>query len=49
MVFGFTTLIVAILVFGSLWIMSNLDYHMMSPEDTDAYIQDKEAIKPYAQ
>ena len=31
MVFLLMALIVAILVFGSLWIMQNLNYHMVSP------------------
>jgi cytochrome o ubiquinol oxidase operon protein cyoD len=30
LVFGFMTLVVLILVVGSLWIMSNLNYHMSS-------------------
>lgn len=48
MAFGFMTMVVVIVVFGSLWIMSNLDYHMMSGHDTDLYIQDQEAITPDA-
>jgi len=47
--FGFMTLVVVIVVFGSLWIMNNLDYHMMSPEETDSYIKYEEAIDPNAQ
>lgn len=47
--FGFMTMVVVILVFGSLWIMNNLDYHMMSPEETDSYIKYEEAIDPNAQ
>lgn len=46
--FGFTVMVVVILVFGSLWIMSNLEYHMMTPEQTDSYIKDEEAIDPHA-
>jgi cytochrome o ubiquinol oxidase operon protein cyoD len=44
MAFGFMTMVLVILVFGSLWIMHNLDYHTMSPHDTDTYIQDEEGI-----
>lgn len=47
--FAFMTLVVVIVVFGSLWIMNNLDYHMTMPQDTDKYIQDEEAITPNAQ
>jgi len=40
---GFGVLVVAIIVFGSLWIMDNLNYNMMhSPEDMKHYI-DKQA------
>lgn len=35
--FGFMLLVVAIIVFGSLWIMNNLNYHM-TPTDTSNYI-----------
>lgn len=31
-------LIVAIVVVGSLWIMHNLDYHMMPPEQVDSHM-----------
>jgi hypothetical protein len=32
-------------VFGSLWIMDNLDYHMMhNPQDIDTHIQNEEGI-----
>ncbi len=44
-VFLFTLMVLVILVFGSLWIMHNLDYHMMSPVETDTYIQHEEGIK----
>jgi cytochrome o ubiquinol oxidase subunit IV len=43
----FTVLIVAILVIGTLWIMTNLDYahqELMTPEETKTFIQDEEAI-----
>jgi cytochrome o ubiquinol oxidase operon protein cyoD len=45
--FLFALLVVVILVFGSLWIMNNLDYNMSS-QQTDTYIQNDENIqKPY--
>ena len=43
-VFVFMIGIVLIVVVGSLWIMHNLNYHMMSPEQTDTYIQKEENI-----
>lgn len=46
--FGFMVMVVVIVVFGSLWIMNNLNYHTMSPQDTDKYIQNEEAITPHA-
>ena len=48
--FGYTVLVVAILVIGSLWIMANLDYHhgkSMSPAQTDEYIIKDEGIKTH--
>lgn len=48
LVFDFMLLVVAILVFGSLWIMFSLDYHhsdSISPEKTDEYIFEEEGIK----
>ncbi len=44
LVFDFMLLIVAILVFGTLWIMNNLDYHAMTPGQTDTYIMKDEGI-----
>lgn len=38
-IFGFMAVIVSILVFGSLWIMSNLDYNMMVHEPDGTTIQ----------
>lgn len=35
----FMLLVVFILVFGSLWIMNNLNYNMMSPEQMDAHMR----------
>lgn len=37
MVFLFAALVVVIVVFGSIWIMDNLDYHMM-PEEMDHHM-----------
>lgn len=47
-VLSFAVLIVVILVFGSLWIMWNLDYHHASeitPAETDKYIIEDEGIR----
>jgi cytochrome o ubiquinol oxidase operon protein cyoD len=45
--FGFMSLVVVILVFGSIWIMNNLNYNMMPPGETIEYIQDEEVITPH--
>lgn len=37
--FWFMLLIVTVIVFGSIWIMDNLNYHMMSPSETDALLR----------
>ncbi|HSI20672.1 MAG TPA: cytochrome o ubiquinol oxidase subunit IV [Verrucomicrobiae bacterium] len=42
-VFVFTILVVLILVFGTLWIMKNLDYNM-SPMEVESHILNDEAI-----
>lgn len=42
--FWFAVFVVLVLVVGSLWIMSNLDYRTMTPSQTDEYIFEKEAI-----
>ena len=45
MIFLSTVLVVGILVIGSLWIMSNLNYNMghdMSPQETTDYILEEE-------
>jgi cytochrome o ubiquinol oxidase subunit IV len=40
--FIFTVFIVLMIVVGSIWIMSNLDYHSMPPDETDkTLIQDE--------
>lgn len=44
MIFLFMTLVLVIVVGGSLWIMDNLDYHGMSPEQTETYIKSEERI-----
>lgn len=46
--FGFMTLVVIIVAFGSIWVMNNLDYHMMSGHDAAQQIQEEEAITPHA-
>lgn len=45
LVFDFMALILIIVVFGSIWIMKNLDYHTMTPQETDSYIQEKERVR----
>lgn len=42
--FNFMVMVIIILVFGSLWVMNNLNYHMLSPNDTNTYIQHEEGI-----
>ncbi len=42
--FLFAVLVVGILVFGSLWIMHNLNYHMSSPSEMDSNIIRDEGI-----
>lgn len=37
-VFGFMVLIVGTVVIGSIWIMNNLNYNMMSPESANSYM-----------
>ena len=45
-IFAFMLMVVGIVVGGSLWIMDNLNYHMISPEETDTYIIEDEGINP---
>jgi cytochrome o ubiquinol oxidase operon protein cyoD len=48
-VFLFMLIVVVILVFGSLWIMHNLNYnhiHILTPEQTNTFIIKDEGIKP---
>lgn len=42
--FCFTTLVVGIVVLGSLWIMKNLNYNMMSPNQITNYVSHDEGI-----
>jgi cytochrome o ubiquinol oxidase operon protein cyoD len=42
--FLFALVVVGILVLGSLWIMSNLNYHTMSPSDTTNYMLKNEGL-----
>lgn len=41
-VFAFALIVVGIIVIGSLWIMNNLNYNMMSPAQTDQFIIEDE-------
>lgn len=43
-VFSFMLTTLIIVVFGSLWIMDNLNYHMMSPEETKSYMKEHEGF-----
>ena len=43
-ILGLAAVVVLILVFGSLWIMRNLDYSMQSGTNLDQYILGQEAI-----
>jgi cytochrome o ubiquinol oxidase operon protein cyoD len=46
MVMIFAGLVVLILVIGSLWIMNNLNYHLMPGGGSDSAIMKDEGIKP---
>ncbi|HJP96099.1 MAG TPA: cytochrome o ubiquinol oxidase subunit IV [Candidatus Saccharimonadales bacterium] len=44
-ILGFATIVVLILVIGSLWIMSNLDYNMMHhPSNVNEYLKDQDSL-----
>ncbi len=43
--FLFALMVLLIVVFGSLWIMNNLNYHIMSPSETDTRLIHDEGIK----
>ena len=45
MILSFAAIVVVIVVFGSLWIMNNQNYHMMSPAETDKGIIEDEGIR----
>jgi cytochrome o ubiquinol oxidase operon protein cyoD len=45
LVFLFMLLVLAIVVGGSLWIMQNLNYHMMPPKDMTNYIIKDEGMR----
>lgn len=45
LVFLFAAIVVLILVSGSLWIMKNLNYHQMSPQQTDKSIIEDEGYE----
>lgn len=40
----FATMVVLILVIGSIWVMNNLNYNMMPKDDTTEYMQNKENL-----
>jgi cytochrome o ubiquinol oxidase operon protein cyoD len=42
--FAFMLLVVIILVLGSLWIMHNLNYHMLSPEHVNQYLNSQDGL-----
>jgi len=46
MAFLFMLGVLFLVVFGSIWIMNNLNYHMMSPEQTDTLLR-KESNKGF--
>lgn len=42
---GFATIVVLILVIGSLWIMSNMDYNMQHrPSNVNEYLKDQDSL-----
>lgn len=43
--FGAMLVVVLVIAGGSLWIMKNLNYHGMSPEQTDEYLLEEEGIR----
>jgi len=38
LIFSFAALVIGIVVIGSLWIMDNLNYHMMTPHQMDEHM-----------
>lgn len=47
MVFGLMLIVLLIVVGGSLWIMDNLNYHMLSPEQINQTVFNEESIHPH--
>jgi cytochrome o ubiquinol oxidase subunit IV len=45
-VFSFALIVVLIVVIGSLWIMNHLNYHNMTPQQTNTFIIKDEGIQP---
>ena len=45
MILGFALIMVSIITGGSIWIMSNLRQHSMSPMDTNAFIMKDEGVR----
>ncbi len=45
MVFLFMLMVLVIVVFGSIWIMNNLHYTTMSPEQTETLLLQNEALE----
>ncbi len=43
-VFLFMMVVLVVIVGGSLWIINNLNYHMLSPQDTNSFIMKDEGI-----
>ena len=44
-VMAFMLIVLCVVVFGSLWIMHNLNYHAMTPTETDSFILRDEGIQ----
>jgi cytochrome o ubiquinol oxidase subunit IV len=44
LVFGMMVIIVVIVAGGSLWIMKNLNYHSMTPAETNTYLRNHEGL-----
>lgn len=42
--FAFMMMVIVIVVFGSLWVMNNLNYHTLTPAQTNTYVQQEEGI-----
>ena len=42
--FSFALLVVVVVVFGSLWIMNNLDYNMHSTKDINKYLNSQDGF-----